>query len=251
MEYTIDQLARMAGVSTRTLRYYDQVELLKPARINASGYRIYGQDQVNRLQQILLYRGLGMALGAIKAVLDEPGFDALGALRAHLTALEGRRAQLGRLIDTVQLTIEHLEGGRAMQDDLKFAGLKKGLIDQNERTHGSEARAQYGDDAVDRGNELLMNMNAQDYEKMQSVEADRKARREQAVTTQLPAVGEEGAAVYALHKAWLGFTWPAVSPEAHKGLADMYVQDDRFTAYYDARVPGCAAFLRGAVHAHA
>ncbi|KHF34438.1 HTH-type transcriptional activator mta [Paenibacillus sp. P1XP2] len=75
MEYTIQKLGRLAGISTRTLRYYDEIGILKPARINSSGYRIYGGDEVNRLQQILFYRELGFQLEDIKAIMDSPSFD--------------------------------------------------------------------------------------------------------------------------------------------------------------------------------
>ncbi len=75
MEYTVQKLGHLAGVSTRTLRYYDEIGILKPARINSSGYRIYGQAEVNRLQQILFYRELGMGLENIKKLVTSPSFD--------------------------------------------------------------------------------------------------------------------------------------------------------------------------------
>ena len=84
LEYTIQKLARLAGVSTRTLRYYDEIGLLKPARINSSGYRIYGQNEVNLLQQIMFYRELGAQLETIKEIINDPNFDRLEALQEHL-----------------------------------------------------------------------------------------------------------------------------------------------------------------------
>lgn len=84
MEYTVQQLARLAGVSARTLRYYDEIGLLKPARINSSGYRIYGTKEVDRLQQILFYRELGVSLEKIIAILSSPSFDRVQALKEHL-----------------------------------------------------------------------------------------------------------------------------------------------------------------------
>ena len=82
MEYTVQELARLAGVSPRTLRYYDQIGLLKPARINAAGYRIYESGQLDRLQHILLYRELGVGLKQIKAILENPAFDGISALKS-------------------------------------------------------------------------------------------------------------------------------------------------------------------------
>ena len=83
MEYTILKLAKMAGVSTRTLRYYDEVGILQPARINSSGYRIYGSKEVDRLQQILFYRELDFSIDKIKEILDSTDFDELRALTTH------------------------------------------------------------------------------------------------------------------------------------------------------------------------
>ena len=100
MEYTVLKLAQMAGVSTRTLRYYDEIGILKPARINSSGYRIYGQLEVNRLQQILFYRELGVSLESIKEIVTAPSFDGARALQEHREKLLEKREQLDLLIVT-------------------------------------------------------------------------------------------------------------------------------------------------------
>lgn len=83
MEYTVQKLGQLAGISTRTLRYYDEIGILKPARINSSGYRIYGQSEVDRLQQILFFRELGVSLESIKQVITAPTFDGVKALLEH------------------------------------------------------------------------------------------------------------------------------------------------------------------------
>ena len=97
MEYSIQALAHLAGVTTRTLRWYDQIGLLKPSRVADNGYRYYGPAEVDRLQDILYYRALGVALAQIRTCLDEPSFDRLAVLRSHLTALQGERARLEQL----------------------------------------------------------------------------------------------------------------------------------------------------------
>ena len=99
MEYTIRQLADLAGVTTRTLRWYHEIGLLEPARMGENGYRYYGPAQVDRLQHILFYRALGVELPRIKACLDDPAFCRLDALRDHLRQLQreqGRIQQIGR-----------------------------------------------------------------------------------------------------------------------------------------------------------
>ena len=94
LEYTVQKLGLLAGVSTRTLRYYDEIDILKPARINSSGYRIYGQQEVDRLQQILFYRELGVSLEEIKEIITSPHYDADHALQEHRAKLLEKRAQL-------------------------------------------------------------------------------------------------------------------------------------------------------------
>jgi DNA-binding transcriptional MerR regulator len=110
MEYTIQKLAKLAGVSTRTLRYYDELGLLSPARISSNGYRIYGQKEINCLQQILFYREIGVSLEEIRNILESKDFDRLSALQSHLTALVARQKQLGLLISNVEKTIKDMKG---------------------------------------------------------------------------------------------------------------------------------------------
>lgn len=125
MEYTIKNLARISGVSTRTLRYYDQIGLLCPARIAANDYRIYGQKEVDLLQQILFYRELGVSLKEIHQILNDPDFDKARALESHLSALLLRKKQIERLIDNVTKTIGSLKGECVMSDNEKFEGFKQ------------------------------------------------------------------------------------------------------------------------------
>ncbi len=249
MEYTVQKLARLAGVSPRTLRFYDQSGLLRPARINSSGYRIYGPAEVSRLQQILCYRELGMGLEEIGKTLTSKDFDELTALAAHLRALEERQAQTARLIETVKKTIEEKKGGAPMTDKEKFEGFKAKLIEENEAKYGKEVREKYGEDTVNASNARMMNLSQEEYDRMQALAGEIGTRLEAAVKNGEDPAGEVGKEIAELHKKWLGYTWGQYSPEAHRGLGDMYVADERFTAYYDKNQPGCAAFLRDAIHA--
>ena len=125
MEYTINKLAKVAGVTTRTLRFYDEIGLLAPARISSNGYRIYGKKEIDRLQYILFYRELGVSLEEIKNILESKDFDGLAALESHLSALLARRKQLDLLIANVEKTISAAKGEIIMSDDEKFQGFKK------------------------------------------------------------------------------------------------------------------------------
>ncbi|CAM4473210.1 MerR family transcriptional regulator [Paenibacillus phoenicis] len=246
MEYTIQKLGNLAGVSTRTLRYYDEIGLLKPARTNSSGYRIYGRREVDLLQQILFYRELGLSLEDIRSIVTDPGFDGTRALKEHRNQLLDKRKQLDALIANVEKTIASHEGRITMQDQEKFEGFKKQLIEENERKYGREIREKYGVDTVEKSNRKLMNMTKEEYEKVTQLENEVKATLAEAIKTGDPA-GELAQKAADLHKQWLTFYWSDYSKEAHAGLAQMYVDDERFKAYYDKDQPGAAEFLRDAI----
>lgn len=246
MEYTIQKLRSLAGVSTRTLRYYDEIGLLKPARKNAVGYRIYGQREVDKLQQILFYRELGLELEGIKKIVNDPSFDGSSALREHRERLLEKRRQLDLLINNVEKTISTAEGVSRMADSEKFEGFKKALVEENERKYGEEVRAEYGDETVDKSNAKMLKMSEGQYEEFMHVEKELLDALGAALETGDPA-GPLAQQAAALHKRWLMFTWPTYSKEAHAGLAQMYVDDPRFAAYYDKQQPGTAQFLRDAI----
>lgn len=247
MEYTIQKLANLAGISTRTLRYYDEIGILKPARINSSGYRIYGQAEVNTLQQILFYRELGVGLDSIKDIVTAPTFDGARALREHREKLLEKREQLNRLIANVDKTIALTEGRITMSNKEKFEGFKKKMIEENEKKYGKEVREKYGKDKVEASNGKVMNMTEEQYEEVTALAEQIHSTLAEAFKTGDPA-GELAQKAAHLHKQWLTFYWKEYSQEAHAGLAQMYVDDERFTAYYDKEEPGTAEFLRDAIH---
>src|SRR5690606_117157 len=119
--------------------------ILKPARINSSGYRIYGQKEVDRLQQILFYKELGVNLERIKKIITSPYYDETQALKEHREQLLTKRKQLEVLIANVEKTIDSMEGRFMMTDKEKFEGFKQQLIDDNETKYGKEIREKYGD----------------------------------------------------------------------------------------------------------
>ncbi|HLU22983.1 MAG TPA: MerR family transcriptional regulator [Bacillaceae bacterium] len=247
MEYTVQKLAKLAGISTRTLRYYDEIDLLKPARINSSGYRIYGQAEVDRLQQILFYRELGVNLDAIKDIISSPHFHEVKALKEHHEKLMEKRAQLDALIVNVEKTIAVNEGRITMSDKEKFEGFKKKLVDDNEKKYGKEIREKYGDETVNKSNEKVLNMTEAEHEELTKLSEELHKTLAQAFATGDPA-SDLAQKAADLHKQWLCYYWPNYTKEAHAGVAQMYVDDERFTAYYDKEQPGTAEFLRDAVH---
>ena len=141
MEYTVKQLAGLAGVSVRTLHYYDEIGLLPPARVTQAGYRLYGPAQVDALQSILFYRALGMPLAQIRPLAALRGEARLVAPAAHRAALLARRDALDSLLSTLDKTIEQEKGGVSMQDTEKFACFKQALVQKKMRRSMAPRRA--------------------------------------------------------------------------------------------------------------
>jgi len=140
MEYSIHDLAELAGITTRTLRWYDKVGLLHPSRVNDNGYRFYTSKELDRLQQILFYRTLGVELEEIKRILDDPKFDRLEALRGHLGSLQQEKRKIQDMIIAVKENIFAEERGIPMGDKEKFEAFKRQSVEENERKYGVEIR---------------------------------------------------------------------------------------------------------------
>ncbi len=246
MEYTVQKLGQLAGVSTRTLRYYDEIGILKPARINSSGYRIYGQSEVDRLQQILFFRELGVSLESIKQIINAPTFDSAKAMIEHREKLLEKRKQLDTLIFNVEKSIDVIGGKIMMTDKEKFEGFKQKLVDDNEKKYGKEVRDKYGEEVVNKSNNRVKGMSPEEYEEITRLGDEVLETLHIAFKTGDPA-GELAQQAAELHRKWLSFYWDSYTKEAHAGIAQMYVDDERFTAYYDDKQPGTAEFLRDAV----
>ncbi|WP_368652525.1 MerR family transcriptional regulator [Ornithinibacillus sp. 4-3] len=234
MKYSIKQVADMSGISTRTLRYYDQIDLLKPAEFSDSGYRLYREKEINRLQQILLYRSLGIKLEQIHSILDDPAFHTLTALEEHQRKLEAEKDKINQLLATVKKTIQYTKGEITMTAEEKFEGFKKKRLEENERLYGEEIREKYGEETIEKSNEKFMNLSEADFQKMGRIEDELFAKLEQLTETK-DLDTSEAKEVYELHKQWLMYSWPNYSAEAHKGLAQMYIADERFAKHYNSR----------------
>lgn len=247
MEYGIKELSQLAGVSARTLRYYDEIGLLKPSRVTEAGYRYYGPNEVALLQQILFYRERGFELKTIQRVLYDKDFDMLKAMEEHLRALEDRRAETEALIATVKKTIQHMKGDRAMSDKEKFRALKDRVLRENEANYGTEARQKYGNEPVDATNRMMMGLTEEEFARWQALDGEILRRLEAGVTDGIRADSEAAKQIALLHKEWLSFTLPNYCAPMHKGIAAMYIADERFTTYYDRNTSGCAQLLHDAV----
>jgi len=249
MEYTSNKLSKMSGVSARTLRYYDEIGLLKPARIELSGYRIYGQNELDTLQQILFYRELGFPLEEIKGIMYAPDFDRERAFQCHLAELNKKRERLDALIHNVKKSMSAMKGETTMSDKEKFEGFKQSLIEENQKKYGAEIRGKYGDAVIDASNNKLKGLTQEQYDEGERLRLAYEEKLKAAYATADPA-GELAQTACDLHRQWLCVFYPAYNKEYHMGLGEMYVADERFKANYEKIAPGCTELFRDAINVY-
>jgi MerR family transcriptional regulator, thiopeptide resistance regulator len=238
--YPIKQFAKLAGVSVRTLHYYDEIGLLKPSWVGENGYRHYDEEALLRLQQILFYRELDLSLDEIKAVVGRRDFDVLIALGSHKKALQGRVERLKRLIQTVDNTIDQLKGNGTMN----IKGLFEGFSEEEQEKHALEAEQMYDPEIVRVSNRKWK---AYPPAEKELILAEGKAIYADLVTAMPKGAGSEE--VQALIARWhrhLQYFW-SPNDEQLLGLADLYNDDPRFRANYDKMDPKLAGFMRKAV----
>lgn len=240
MEYTIKKIAELSGITTRTLRYYDEINLLKPARINSSGYRIYGTKEIDKLQQILFYRSLDMKLEEILYLLETPDYDPIKALQDHYQQLLKKRKQIDHQILTLKKTLCYQKGELIMTDKEKFAGLKQRKLEENEKKYGKEIRENYGEKTVASSNKKWLELSEEDFITMEQVEKEMFDALKLVIQTN-DCQSPDAKLVFLKHKEWLSYTSPNYSAKLHASLGLMYVGDERFAAYYNERVGKNAA----------
>ncbi len=246
-DWSIQEVARLAGTTSRTLRHYDDVGLVPPSRIGANGYRYYDETALLRLQRVLLLRELGLGIPAIADVIDGQRDDR-EALRRQLAQLRQEQERLARQIASVEHTIETLEGGEQLMAENMFDGFDHTQYrEEVEREWGAEAYAT--SDAWWRG--LGRDGQAAFREQVAALNRDWIAAAESGIDPS----SDEALALAERHVEWLGSTpgiprtGDAPAKEYVLGLAEMYVADPRFAANYGGATG--AAFVRDALAAYA
>ncbi len=229
-------------MSSRTLRHYDAIGLL-PAQRDSNGYRSYGQQDLVRLQRILLLRELGLGLADIADVLAGQTDD-LTALRAHLDQLHQQAGRIGRQIASVQRTIHSIENEEALMADDMFDGF-------DNSQYREEVEQRWGEQAWADGQQWWSGLDSGDKQAFMGEHQAIAAAWAHAQERSLPADSPEVRAIAARHAAWIAVGWQGKqpSPEALEGLADMYVADERFAANYGG-VEG-AEYVREGLRAYA
>jgi DNA-binding transcriptional MerR regulator len=246
------EVARMAGVSARTLRHYDAIGLLEPASIGHGGLRYYGPAELLRLQQVLLFKRLGLRLDTVAEIL-EGGLEPVEALKRHAAEIEAEQGRLGRLAATVGATIRQLEGGQEMAPETWFGGLDAAT----EAAYRDEARQRWGQAVVERAWSNLQELSPEERqaipEAFNAINARLATLRDAGSRPDDTEVQEATADHYRLvAKHWASETsGDGPTAEAYKGLGALYTEDPRFKDTYDQVGEGFADYMRAAMDAYA
>ena len=238
--YTVKQLADLAGVTRRTLHYYDQIGLLTLTEIGENGYRYYGEQDLLTLQQILFYREIGLSLAAIDNFLSMEGFDILDALEAHRKALEQQARRLNDLIHTVDHTIQHVKGEIKMSPKDFF----EAFDDETQNKYEEEAMQRWDRKLVKDSNDRWRNYSK---EKQQAILEESGGNYQEIAAHMAEGYDSEvvQAAVARWHQNLRHFYEP--TPEMLRGLGQMYAADARFTDKFASLHPDLPAFLTRAI----
>ncbi|GAE93968.1 transcriptional regulator [Gracilibacillus boraciitolerans JCM 21714] len=233
----IKEVAELSGVSTRTLHHYDKIGLLSPKKATESGYRIYTDQDVSTLQQILFFRALDFPLKKIKEIMSSSNYNQLEALEIQQRLLLDKRKKLNVMLETIEKTIQSEKGDYHMSNEAKFNG-----FDFSQNPYEQEAREKWGGDKkVDEATQNITNST----EKMQ--DDMNQIYRDLAEIRHLDPSSDQAQAEI---KKWYDFLNKHIttySLQAFQGLGMMYVQDQRFTKNIDQFGKGLAQFMSDAM----
>lgn len=248
---TVRGLARLSGVSVRTLHHYDRCGLLRPARIGANGYRWYGEAEFLRLQQILLHRELGFSLRDIAAVLDAADAPRIETLRRQRATVAQALERQQTLLATLDRTIAWLEGEAAMKTQELFEGFESPKQAEYEawlvEEKGPPMRA-----GIEASRAHLKRQDPQVIQARMAELAALEAALAAECRAGTPSDSPSLSTLLERHREWVAFMWGReCPPAAHANLADLYVGHPDFVARYEQLAPGFARFLADAMKANA
>jgi MerR family transcriptional regulator, thiopeptide resistance regulator len=246
--WTVGQVAERSGVTVRTLHHYDEIGLLRPSRRSASGYRLYTDEDLVRLQHVVVYRRLGFSLEDVTVLLDDPEADVAGHLRRQRAAVMSRLDELGELVTAIDRALEAEVSGiqltPAEQRELFGEGYKE--------EYQEEARERWGDtEAWRQSQQRTSQYTKADWQAMKAEMDDIHGRFVAARQAGEPADGPAAVDAAEAHRQHITRWFYDCPAEMHACISDMYVSDPRFTRTYEDIAPGLAQYVRDAVHANA
>lgn len=248
MAHTVGEVARMAGVTVRTLHHYDDIGLLQPSGRSDAGYRLYEHGDLERLQELLFYRELGLGLAEIRRLVEDEEYDRATALRSHRRMLIERRDRTSALIDAVETALEARVRGITMnaEDMLEVFG------DFDPSQHEDEVQERWGGSpAFEESRRRTSTYTKEDWLRIKEETGANLDRFAALLRAGAEPAGEEAMDAAEEHRSHISRFFYDCSYEIHRGLATMYVQDARFTRFYEDVEPGLARFVSEAIVANA
>ena len=249
--YTVKQLAKLSGVSVRTLHHYDEIGLLAPATVGANGYRHYGREELLRLQQILFHRDLGLSLDEIGKLLDAPGFDRIAALKVHRERLLAGARRYRRLARTIDETLAALQGETDMNDKAMY----RGFSPDKQAEYEAQLVERFGGDTQARIDDAKVKMQAAspaDLDRLKAEVEEIESGMADALGQGLPASSAPVQALIKRHHAWVGTMWGRIPSKApFIGLGALYQDHADFRARYETRKSGLTDYLAEAMRVFA
>ncbi|RWZ52389.1 MerR family transcriptional regulator [Halobacillus fulvus] len=247
MMYKVKEVANLSGVSIRTLHHYDHIGLLSPAEVSESGYRLYGEKEVERLQQILFFKEMEVPLGSIKRILDDPNFDPEEALRQHRTYLVKEKERLERILSSLETTLDSMNGGRVMSDQERLGAFDNRELEEHRQKYEEEVKERWGEtDAYKESLKKTSRYSEEDWEAIH-----KEASAVDSKLADLMDKGPDDPEVQRLidqKRQHITDYYYTCTPEIFRGLADLYVDDPCFTKNIEKVKRGYASFLREAMH---
>lgn len=248
MSMSVGKVARMAGVSVRTLHHYDETGLLTPSERTRSGYRRYTDADLERLFAIRLYRELGFDLAGIRRILDDPSADPLQLLEAQRDLLNDRIGQLARMRQGVERMMNAKQSGL----NLSSEEMQEIFGDFDPKEHEAEARERWGDtEAFQESRRRTAAYRKEDWVTIRAEVEGIEAAMAEALEGGEPSGSAEAMRLAEEHRKHISRWFYECTSEIHRGLADMYESDRRFADYYDGRSPGLSRWLSDAIRANA
>jgi DNA-binding transcriptional MerR regulator len=248
MAYTVGRVASAAGVTVRTLHHYDEIGLLTPSGRTPAGYRRYDDRDLERLQLIRYYRQLGFPLDEIAEILDDPRADPAAHLRRQHELLTGRIGRLREMVTAIELAMEARTMGIALTPEERF----EVFGDADPEQYAEEVEQRWGDtEAYRESQRRTAGYAKEDWLRNKAENEDWARRAGELLDSGAPADGPAAMALAEEHRQLISRWFYDCTYEIHTGLADMYVADERFTAYFEGIRPGLAAWLNEAIHANA
>lgn len=241
MDYTVKQLAELSGVSVRTLHFYDEIGLLKPAYIAENNYRYYQKEQLLLLQQIIFFKELGFELKQIKELLESGDFNILQALQSHKKVIHHRIQRLQTLAKTVEKTIDHLEGTQPMTDKEFYDGYREEKQQDYEKwlikNYGLKAKK-----FIAQSHENVKDWQQKEWDAFTKQWDELNREFVDAMKAKLPTDSPEVQTLVKKHYEMINKIYHPTK-EVYQGLADLYVHQPGFKNYYDKQHPGLAEFI--------